>query len=46
LGHTFLKTAYMISHSQYGSPAAMHFISLTCWFLTAEKRPFRKPVVK
>ena len=36
----------MISHSQYGSPMAMHLISRTCWFLTAEERPLRKPVVK
>ena len=37
---------YLNSHSQYWSPIAMHFVSLTWWFLTAEKKHLRKPVVK
>jgi hypothetical protein len=41
-----LHYTYLNSHSQYGSPIAMHLVSLTCWFFTAEKKPFRKPVVK
>jgi len=41
-----ILASYLSSHSQCGSPIAMHFVSLTCWFLTAEKNQLRKPVVK
>lgn len=43
---TLPSITYLNSHSQWGSPKTTHFVSLTCWFLTAEKKPLRKPVVK
>ena len=42
---TFARS-YLNSHSQYGAPMAMHRVSFTCWFVTAEKKPLKKPVVK